>query len=194
MSEQSHSDEPGFSIRPATTQDVEAIAAIYAGYVKTSIVTLEEQEPSTATMLSRFQSITATGHPYIVATAAVASTTSPSSPSGETIAGYAFTSPFNERTGYRYSVSTSVYLHPDFLRQGLGMTLMRELLAQVKAKGFRQVLAGMSVGVGQAVEEVPSCKMHGRLGFEVVARLKGVGEKFGKVVDVVWMQAEVGNL
>jgi L-amino acid N-acyltransferase YncA len=60
--------------------------------------------------------------------------------------------------------------------------------------GVTQVLAKMSILPGQAVEDVPSCRLHASFGFRTVGRLNQVGRKFGEWVDVVFMQVELESI
>ena len=172
-------------IRNATENDIEAIADIYRSYIRTSIATLEEHEPSTDAICKEFSKVFTSGAPFIAAT----------EPGTGKFCGYAYTGPFNDRSGYKFTCEDSIYLRPDYCGQGLGKQLLRELLQRVKATSdTTQVIAKMSIDPEQAVEDSPSCRLHMAFGFRPVGRLPKVGYKFGKWVDVVILQADIENI
>lgn len=61
------------------------------------------------------------------------------------------------------------------------------LIARCEALGFRQMVAGM------AGSEPGSMALHARAGFVEVARLPSVGRKFGKWLDLIYMQRALGD-
>ena len=48
----------------------------------------------------------------------------------EQITGYAYASPYRSQAAYRFTLEDSVYLHPEFRKQGIGLQLLQELLAK----------------------------------------------------------------
>lgn len=172
-------------IRDATQEDIEALADIYRYYVRTSIVTLEENEPSTDCIRHEWtEEVFSNGSPFIVAV----------EPQTGKLCGYAYVGPFNGRSGYRYTYEDSIYLHPEYCRRGLGKQLFRELLTRAKATSKTQIIAKMSIGTDQALEDSPSCRLHTSFGFRLVGRLSKVGYKFGEWVDVVIWQLDVESI
>ena len=71
--------------------------------------------------------------------------------------------------------------------QGIGTLLLAELIARSEAAGARQMLAV----IGDA-ENLGSIQLHRALGFEQTGVLKGSGWKFGRWLDVVLMQRQLG--
>jgi phosphinothricin acetyltransferase len=69
------------------------------------------------------------------------------------------------------------------MHQGVGATMLAELLGTLRSDGVREVLA--FIGDSQ---NVASVGLHGKLGFKHAGLLKNVGEKFGRTLDVVVMQ------
>ena len=80
-----------------------------------------------------------------------------------------------------------MYLRPDAKGQGIGTLLLAELIARSEAAGARQMLAV----IGDA-ENLGSIQLHRALGFEQTGVLKGSGWKFGRWLDVVLMQRQLG--
>jgi RimJ/RimL family protein N-acetyltransferase len=76
----------------------------------------------------------------------------------------------------------AVYVHHDFLRQGIGSRLLTELIAAARRIGLRSILANISA------DQTPSIRLHEKFGFQKVAHLRQVGQKFNKWFDAVYMQ------
>ncbi|HLU03985.1 MAG TPA: GNAT family N-acetyltransferase [Advenella sp.] len=158
-------------IRPATAQDMSAIAQIYAWHVLHGIATFEETVPDREQMLERFIHITTQGYPYIVA-----------EKDGEII-GYAYASSFRPRVAYRYTVENAIYLRHDLGRMGTGSRLLAELIRQCEAGPWRQMIAVIGNSANAA-----SIGVHRKAGFEMVGTLRATGFKHGQWVDTVMMQ------
>jgi phosphinothricin acetyltransferase len=164
-----------FSIRDATKIDVPEIAAIYGYEVENGIATFEEVPPLVAEMIERMKDVQALDLPYLVAFREGA------------ILGYAYAAPYKARSAYRYSVEDTVYLHPHARRQGVGRALVSTLIARCEASGARQMLAGITHYPG-----CPSAGLHAALGFRMVGISQSVGYKFGRWLDVAYMQRALG--
>lgn len=172
-------------VRDATPEDVEPIAGIYHYYVRTNICTLETSQPSTEAIRNDFFKGFASHSPFIVAA---------ESTTGK-ICGYAYTGPFNERSGYKYTCEDSIYIHPGYRGKGLGKQLLKTLLEKLRATSdTAQVIAKMSILPDQTVEQLPSGRLHISLGFEVVGRLRKVGYKFDKWIDVIILQLDLSKV
>ena len=163
-------------LRAAAAGDMPAIARIYGHYVETSCCTFEEVPPAAEEMVRRWQQIRAAGLPWRVAE------------NGAGVIGYAYAGRFRARSGYRYTVENSVYVAHDELHRGLGLALMRALIADCTALGYRQMLAVIGDSANAA-----SIGLHARLGFQPAGRENAVGLKFGRWVDVVVMQLALGD-
>src|SRR6187549_1085252 len=95
-------------IRPATLADAEAIAHIYNHYVLETVITFEEVAIPPTEMAERIARTNAAGLPWLVA-----------EQDGRVI-GYSHASKWKDRTAYRFSVETTIYLAPDCQRKGIG--------------------------------------------------------------------------
>lgn len=158
-------------VRPATAQDITAIAQIYAWHVLHGIATFEEIVPDQEQMLERFVHITTQGYPYIVA-----------EKDGEII-GYAYASSFRPRVAYRYTVENAIYLRHDLGRMGAGSQLLAELIRLCEAGPWRQMIAVIGNSANAA-----SIGVHRKAGFEMIGTLAATGFKHGQWVDTVLMQ------
>ena len=86
-------------IRRATLDDAAACQAIYAPYVRDTVISLEEAPPSVEEMRGRIEAALAT-HDWLVLEA-----------DGE-IRGYAYGGTYRTRAAYRWACEVSVYLEP----------------------------------------------------------------------------------
>lgn len=170
-------DRMPVQLRDAGGDDMPEIARLYAHYVETSCYTFEETPPPPAEMARRWQQIRDARLPWRVAETV----------SGG-IVGYAYAGRFRARSAYRYTVENSVYIAPDQVHRGIGLALMRDLIGDCAALGYRQMLAV----IGDSANE-PSIRLHTRLGFRTIGHEVAVGLKFGRWVDVVQMQLALGE-
>ena len=170
-------DAPPFPLRDATPDDMDAVARIYAHYVRTSVYTFEEVPPTAEEMRARLQRVRENGLPWRVAEG-----------SGGAVIGYAYAGPFRARSAYRYTVENSVYVAADQARRGLGSALMRDLIVACTRLGYRQMMAV----IGDSANEA-SIRLHARLGFRAIGNEAAVGFKFGRWIDVVQMQLALGE-
>ena len=157
-------------IRDATDDDAAAIALIYAHHVLHGTATYDIDPPSSDEMLAKLRHIKGAGWPFLVAEV-----------DGE-VAGYAYATQFRDRAAYRFACENSIYVAHDQVRQGIGKALLQALIDRSAACGFRTM-----VGVVGGAEP-GSVALHSALGFEEAGRLKGVGFKFGRWLDSVYMQ------
>ena len=163
-------------IRPAGPDDIAAITSIYADAVNDGTATFEIEPPDQAEMARRQQALLAKGYPYFVAER-----------SG-VVAGYAYAGPHHARPAYRWTVEDTIYVAPQFHRQGLGRLLLTHLIADAEARGFRQMIAviGDSANAG-------SITVHAAAGFRRIGTLQSVGFKHGRWLDTVVMQHPLGS-
>ena len=99
------------------------------------------------------------------------------------VQGFAYAAPFRLRAAYRYTVEDSIYVAPDAHDRGVGKALLGNLLKACTQLGVHQVLAVIGDS-GNA----RSIGLHRACGFEMVGTAPGLGFKFGRFVDVVFMQ------
>jgi L-amino acid N-acyltransferase YncA len=163
------------SLRPATADDLGAIAGIFAHYVTSSIVTFEEDPPTVTQWRKRLGSLAGCRLPFLVAEADGA------------VAGYAYASPWRQGPAYRHTAEDSVYLEPACRGKGLGRLLLDGLLTACATAGVRQVIAVIA-----DTGDPASAALHRACGFADAGRLTKVGHKNGRWIDTVILQRAVG--
>lgn len=162
------------SIRPAVPGDAAAIAAIYGHHVLHGTGTFEEEPPSPQEIAERLANVQARGWPWLVAESA------------DRIIGYAYAAQFRDRAAYRFAAEDSVYIHPDNMGAGVGRALLEALLTASREAGFQRMFAV----IGDS-ENLGSVRLHDRAGFTHAGQLDKAGFKFGRYLDVVFMQREI---
>ncbi|MEZ4237940.1 MAG: N-acetyltransferase family protein [Myxococcota bacterium] len=162
------------TVRPAREADVPAMLAVYAPFVRDTAVSFEDEVPTVEAFAARVAEVQRT-HAWLVLERQGA------------VAGYAYGAPHRARSGYRWSVETSVYVGPDHQRQGVARALYDALLAGLEAQGFRRALAGITV------PNEASVAFHRACGFVDVGVYRAVGRKLGRWHDVLWLQRPLGD-
>ena len=162
-------------LRPATPGDAPAIAAIYGSHVASGTGSFELTAPDPAEMRRRLVAITDEGYPWIVAC------------HRDGVVGYAYAAAYRPRPAYRYTVEDSVYLAPAAQRRGIGRALLDRVVEICTARGDRQMIAV----IGDAANTA-SIALHARAGVADAGRLRDVGRKFDRWLDVLLMQRALG--
>lgn len=167
------------TIREATGVDLAAIDDIYNHYVRTSTSTFQV-DPTTPEERRAWFAAHGPDHPVLVFEEddSDARRDGPRVAGGR-IAGWASLNRYNPREAYGLTVELSVYVRHDRHRRGIGRALMNELLARAQASGHHVVLAQV------AADQEPSLRLHRSSGFQDVGRLREVGFKFNRWLDVI---------
>lgn len=160
-------------VRPVHAMDAGAIADIYAHHVLHGTGTFDIDVPDPATWPPRIAEIVARGWPFVVAERA------------GVLLGYAYAAQFRDRAAYRTACEDSIYVAENARGTGVGTLLLEALVAAAPAAGFGEMIAVIGG------PEPASVALHGRLGFREVGRLHDVGIKFGRSLDVLFMQRSV---
>ena len=156
-------------IRMATEADLPRILEIYAPYVLNTTISFEYEVPTLDTFTQRFLRITEQ-FPWLVWE------------DDGIVMGYAYASlPFS-RPGYRWCAEPSIYLHPDAQGKGIGRSLYAVLEQILTLQGYRHIC---SIVTG---ENTGSLKFHEKTGYTVCGVLHGCGWKFGRNLDVVFLE------
>ncbi|GFG48718.1 N-acetyltransferase [Mycolicibacterium agri] len=159
------------TIRPATTDDLDAIGEIYAHHVLRGVASFETSPPEREEWIRRFDTVVDAGLPFLAAEIDGA------------VAGYAYCLPWRSRPAYRHTVEDSIYLAPHATGRGIGGRLLDALLTGCRDAGMRQVIAVIVDDNAQA-----SVALHRNRGFKEVGRLSSVGFKHGRWLDTLLLQ------
>ena len=160
-------------IRPALWTDAEGIAGIFNHYIAQTVVTFEEQILTPDDMVERMEAVSSDRLPWLVAER-----------NGE-IVGYANAIKWKERSAYRFSTETSVYVGVDHTGKGIGTSLYRELIRTLRSMRIRSVFGGI------LLPNDASQRLHEKLGFKKVAHFREIGFKFERWIDVGYWQLEL---
>ncbi|SDI14755.1 phosphinothricin acetyltransferase [Pseudomonas delhiensis] len=98
------------------------------------------------------------------------------------VLGYASYGPWRAFDGFRETVEHSVYVRADQRGKGVGPQLMQALIDRARAQGLHVMVAAIESG------NAASIRLHERLGFAVTGQMPQVGQKFGRWLDLTFMQ------
>ncbi len=157
------------NIRLAAAPDADAVAAIYRPVVVGTPTSFEVDPPDGAELRRRIEA-TLSRYPWLVCERDGA------------ILGYAYASQHRVRSGYQWSVDTSVYVHADARRGGVGRGLYTSLFRILSALGYVNAFAGI------ALPNPGSVGLHEAVGFRRIGVYRHVGFKLGAWHDVGWWQ------
>jgi L-amino acid N-acyltransferase YncA len=99
-----------------------------------------------------------------------------------TLMGFASYGTFRAWPAYKYSVEHSVYVHADHRGKGLGLALMRQLIARAGERDVHLMIGGIDVS------NAASVAMHLKLGFVHSGTITQAGFKFGRWLDLGFYQ------
>jgi phosphinothricin acetyltransferase len=156
-------------IRDATGDDLPAIDDIYHHFVRTSTCTFQ-LEPGTPEERAAWLAAHGSAHPATVAV------------DGGEVVGWGSLSRYHARAAYRFTVESSVYVRADRHGRGIGRALLVDLIERAVRAGHHAILASITA------EQEPSIGLHRSLGFVEVGRFREIGYKFGRWLDVVYLQ------
>lgn len=161
-------------LRLATPADARRILAIYAPYIENTSFTFETEIPTIEQFADRISSYL-TNWPWLVCEV------------NGTIAGYAYATRHRERTAYQWCTESSVYIHDDYQKWGIGRALYSSLFAILKKQGFRNIYAVINLPNEKSVS------FHEQMGFKWFATYENVGYKLGRWKNVGWWRFIVND-
>jgi len=149
------------------------ICAIYNHYIENTTISFEEIPLRQTEIEERIRGISVK-YPYLV----WLDEASDGGTDGNVVNGYAYINTWKERSAYRYSAETSIYVRDGFQGKGLGGKLMEALLQEVRKTDIHALVAGITLPNDQSVA------LHEKFGFKKIGRFMEVGRKFGKWLDM----------
>ncbi|WP_028695544.1 GNAT family N-acetyltransferase [Pseudomonas cremoricolorata] len=163
------------AIREASPDDLPGILAIYNDAVHNTLAIWNEQPVDLANRQAWFEARAQQGYPILVAVDA----------SG--VLGYASFGDWRPFEGFRLTVEHSVYIRHDQRGRGLAGQLMTALIERARGCGKHVMVAAIESG------NAASIRLHERMGFVVTGQMPQVGVKFGRWLDLTFMQVQLDN-
>jgi L-amino acid N-acyltransferase YncA len=160
-------------INIASSRDLPEILAIYNEVIRNSTAVYTEVELTKAAGEAWLDAKLASGFPLLVARDA----------SG--ITGFGSFGEFRAWPCYRHSVEHSVHVRADCRGLGIGRTLVTELMGRASAMHKHVMIAGIDA------DNAASIKLHQSLGFIQVGHFHEVGFKFGRWLDLVFLECRL---
>lgn len=157
-------------IRSVELDDAQDLCAIYNPYITDTAITFEETPIDPSEMKRRIVRVREESLPWLCATI------------NHKLAGYAYAALWRERSAYRFTVESTIYLSPEYTGRGLGKNLYSVLLERIRTAGKRNVIAVITL------PNPASIALHENLGFIKTAHFPEVGFKFNRWLDVGYWQ------
>ncbi len=158
-------------IRPALHPDLPGILEIYNEAVLHTTATYDYEPRTLEQRLEWFEERQRDHYPIFVALDGAGRVT-----------GWSALNPFHGRPGYRFTAENSVYVAADRRGQGIGKLLLAPLIEGAKARGLHAIIAAIDA------DNQASIRLHAAFAFEKVGHFKQTGFKFGRWLDVVYME------
>jgi phosphinothricin acetyltransferase len=158
------------AIRPATMADLPALMAIYNHAVVHTTAIWNDAVADLDNRRAWYEARRKVGYPVLVAEV------------DGIVAGYGSFGDFRAFEGYRFSVEHSVYVAETMRRQGIASRLLEALVEEARRLGKHVMIAGV------AADNDASIRLHLRHGFVETGRMPEVGIKFGRWLDLVFLQ------
>nr|WP_199067932.1 GNAT family N-acetyltransferase [Chromobacterium sp. ASV5] len=158
-------------IRDANLEDLAAILDIYNEVIATTTAIYNDDPLTAGEFAVWFQDRTSAGYPILLA-----------EDDDGRVLGFSSFGDFRARPGYRFTVEHSVHLAPEARGQGIGTALVQALIPRARALGKHTMLGAVDA------DNHGSIRFHEKLGFAQVGRLPQVGFKFGRWLDLVYLQ------
>lgn len=158
-------------IRPVQRLDLQSILDIYNEAVLNTTASYDYEPRTLEHRTAWFEDHERLNYPMFVAV----------NETGQVV-GWSALNPFHSRIGYQFTTENSIYIGAEHRGKGIGQLLMPPLIEGARQRGLHAIIAAID-----ATNEA-SIRLHARFGFEKVAHLKQVGFKFGRWLDVVYME------
>lgn len=157
-------------IQEAQEQDLEGILEIYNHAILNTTAVYNYHAHTLDMRKLWWKEKMELGHPVLVA-----------KEKGQVL-GFASYGPFRAWAAYKYTMESSVYIHPGHQGKGIGKALYIQLINLAQEKDVHTLVAGID-----AKNQI-SIDLHKKLDFELVGHFKQVGYKFGQWLDLVFYQ------
>jgi L-amino acid N-acyltransferase YncA len=160
-------------LRQAVDADLDAILAIHNDAIRQSTALWTDTVVDRGDREEWLATRTAAGDAVLVAI------------ENDEVAGYASYAPWRARYGYRNTVEDSVYIAAPYQGRGIGRALLVELIEHARGAGHHVMLADIESG------NAASIRLHESLGFVEAGRLREIGTKFDRWLDLTILQLDL---
>ena len=157
------------SFQKATDSDLDAVLDIYNFYIETTTATFDCGPVSKEEFLGRNIMDHEKYRVYLITQENI-------------LAGFYFLTQFRKKKAYDRTAEAGIYLKPEYTGRGIGKESVAFLEEEARKRGIKVLIASISN------ENTASIKLVREMGYEKCAHYKQVGEKFGRVLDVVEFQ------
>ena len=155
-----------------TKNQISKALKIYNFYIENSFSNFEEKKLSKSTFNLLLTKVKNNKLPFILAIV------------DKEVIGLAYVNKFREKSGYRFSYEHSIYIDPNFINNGYGDIMLKELVKIckkiTKIRNLIAVIGGKN--------NFASIKIHKNNGFQYIGTIKKAGFKKNKWVDSIYMQ------
>ncbi len=166
---------PSINIRLVQPSDAPELLKIYAPIVLETATSFETEVPTISTFVDRINTYSSKS-PWLVAEV------------DGRITGYAYGTSHRSRQAYQWNQEVTVYVHPDFKRQGIARQLYTKLLELLKFMGFRKAIAVITTPNDASIQ------FHSSMGFKHIGEMKNVGFKLGQWHSTSWWDLELQSV
>jgi len=162
-------------IKTISEKDLKSAHKIYNYYIINSYSNFEEKKLTFKDFYKNYKKIINKKLPYLVALY------------DEKVVGIAYLNQFREKSGYRFAFENTIYIHNKYIKQGIGSKLLKTLInLSKKNKNIKLIIAVIG-----SIDSQSSIKIHQKLGFKKVGKIKKVGFKKNKWIDSIFLQKNV---
>ena len=162
-------------ITPLLKKNLKDALKIYNYYIDNSFSNFEEKKVSLSDFTKNYRNITKKKLPYLAAMI------------DKKLVGIAYLNKFRDKSGYRFAFENTIYVHNDYLKQGIGFKLLKQLItSSKKIKDIKKIVAVIG-----SIDSAGSIKVHKKLGFKNCGKLKKIGFKKNRWIDCIIMQKDL---
>lgn len=162
----------GIEFTKATKEDISAAKEIYTYYVENSTATFHTGEITDEIMENILFHQGSLYESFMIKENNIS-------------LGYVLLAPYSTRQAYRRIAEVTIYVSPSAVARGIGSAAIDFIISKAKEKQIK-VLLSLICG-----ENVPSIKLFEKFNFTKAAHLTNVGEKFGRLLDLVIYEKEL---
>ncbi len=101
------------------------------------------------------------------------------------LVGFGFLRPYQLLDTFVHATQITIFLDAQYTRTGIGTEIMHYLEVRARRRGITSVLAHISS------RNPASLAFHAKHGFVECGRFPGIGRKWGREFDVVWMNKKL---